>query len=126
MLNKPTQIRKNILSIHKYNYINYNGLNTTAWSKYTKGNKINPFDNSVVVIDEAHNFVSLIVNKLKITKPVEYDKNGNIVKEPSYLSLRLYELLLNAVNIRLVLLTGTPIINYPNEIFNKRLKTQRT
>ena len=26
---------------------------------------INPFDNKVIIIDEAHNFVSRIVNKLK-------------------------------------------------------------
>ena len=101
---------------NKYTFIHYNGFNKNKLDAMTENNTINPFDNSVVVIDEAHNFVSLIVNKLKITKPVEYDKNGNIVKEPSYLSLRLYELLLNAVNIRLVLLTGTPIINYPNEV----------
>ena len=101
---------------NKYTFIHYNGFNKNKLDAMTENDTINPFDNSVVVIDEAHNFVSLIVNKLKITKPVEYDKNGNIVKEPSYLSLRLYELLLNAVNIRLVLLTGTPIINYPNEV----------
>jgi hypothetical protein len=101
---------------NKYNFLHYNGLNTKKFNELTKNETINPFDNSVVIIDEAHNFVSLIVNKLKITKPVTYDKNGDIVNEPIYLSLKLYELLLNAVNIRLVLLTGTPIINYPNEV----------
>ena len=29
----------------------------------------NPFDNKVIIIDEAHNFVSRIVNKLKSKKP---------------------------------------------------------
>lgn len=101
---------------NKYNFLHYNGLNTKKFNELTKNGTINPFDNSVVIIDEAHNFVSLIVNKLKITKPVTYDKNGDIVTEPVYLSLKMYELLLNAVNIRLVLLTGTPIINYPNEV----------
>ena len=101
---------------NKYNFLHYNGLNTKKFNELTKDGTINPFDDSVVVIDEAHNFVSLIVNKLKITKPVTYDKNGNLVTEPAYLSLKMYELLLNAVNIRLVLLTGTPIINYPNEV----------
>jgi hypothetical protein len=101
---------------NKYNFLHYNGLNTKKFNELTKDGTINPFDDSVVVIDEAHNFVSLIVNKLKITKPVTYDKNGDLVTEPAYLSLKMYELLLNAVNIRLVLLTGTPIINYPNEV----------
>jgi hypothetical protein len=101
---------------NKYNFLHYNGLNMKKFNELTKGGTINPFDDSVVIIDEAHNFVSLIVNKLKVTKPVTYDKNGNLVTEPVYLSLKMYELLLNAVNIRLVLLTGTPIINYPNEV----------
>ena len=101
---------------NKYHFLHYNGLNKKKFNEMTQNETINPFDNSVVIIDEAHNFVSLIVNKLKITKPVTYDKNGNVETEPVYLSLKLYELLLNAVNIRLVLLTGTPIINYPNEV----------
>ena len=60
----------------------------------------NPFDNSVI-IDEAHNFVSRIVNKIK-----------------EETSLKLYELVLSANNARVVFLTGTPMINYPNEITN--------
>ena len=32
------------------------------------------------------------------------------------LSVKLYKLLLSAENTRVVLLTGTPMINYPNEI----------
>jgi hypothetical protein len=52
------------------------------------------------------------------TKETENKRN---TKEPSpirypHLSLRLYEYLLLAKNTRVVLLTGTPIINYPNEI----------
>ena len=65
-------------------------------------NTSNPFDNKVIIIDEAHNFVSRIVNKLKSKK--------------TSLSTRLYELILSANNCRVVFLTGTPIINYPNEI----------
>ena len=67
----------------------------------TNDGKINPFDNKVVIIDEAHNFVSRIVNKLK---------------KPDSLSMKLYEYLLSAENCRIVMLTGTPIINYPNEL----------
>ena len=33
---------------------------------------INPFDNKVIIIDEAHNFVSRIVNKLKTKKNTFY------------------------------------------------------
>ena len=32
----------------------------------------NPFDNKVVIIDEAHNFISRIANKLKDQDPLIY------------------------------------------------------
>jgi len=85
----------------KYNDINYNGLNGRKLNELTENGKINPFDNKVVIIDEAHNFVSRIVNK---------------VKKPDSLSYRLYDYLMSAQNVKIVFLTGTPIINYPNEI----------
>jgi flagellar biosynthesis GTPase FlhF len=85
----------------KYNDINYNGLNGRKLNEITDNGKINPFDNKVVIIDEVHNFVSRIVNK---------------VKKPDSLSYRLYDYLMSAQNVKIVFLTGTPIINYPNEI----------
>ncbi len=92
----------------KYIDVNYNGLTDTNIDNklrlpegaFDKG-KINPFDNSVVIIDEVHNFVSMIVNKMNNKKSRQY---------------RLYEFLMSASNARVVLLSGTPIINYPNEI----------
>ena len=85
----------------KYDFINYNGLRAEKLKSMTDGYTRNPFDNSVVIIDEAHNFVSRIVNKLKRATSMAY---------------RLYNFLLSAQNAKVVLLTGTPIINYPNEI----------
>lgn len=85
----------------KYIDINYNGLTTRAFNELTDNETYNPFDHSVVVIDEAHNLVSRIINK---------------IKSIDSLSQKLYELLLTATNVKIVLLTGTPIINYPNEI----------
>ena len=85
----------------KYTDINYNGLNRAKLDALTHGNSRNPFDNSTVIIDEAHNFVSRIVNKMGDKKSISY---------------RLYEYLMSATNARIVLLSGTPIINYPNEI----------
>ena len=85
----------------KYNDINYNGLNENIMAELTNNGKKNPFDNSVVIIDEAHNFVSMIVNKMQQKKAISY---------------KLYEYLMSATNARIVLLSGTPIINYPNEI----------
>ena len=90
---------------YKYDFISYNGLRSAHLKRLTTGpgGKINPFDNTVVIIDEAHNMVSRIVNKLS-------RKSGDSV------SVEIYELLMTAENVRIILLSGTPIINYPNEI----------
>ena len=88
--------------MHKYRFINYNGLRATKVLELTKNNTINPFDSAVVIVDEAHNLVSRIVNKLS-------GKQGSI-------ALSLYSLLMKAKNAKIILLTGTPIINFPNEI----------
>jgi len=88
---------------YKYKFISYNGLRKTHLTTLTEGATINPFDNKVVIIDEAHNFVSRIVNKL-----------GK--KKDDSVFMQLYEYLMTAQNLRIVLLTGTPIINYPNEL----------
>ena len=89
----------------KYNFVSYNGLrkdNINFKLKTFNGSK-NPFDDKVVVIDEAHNFVSRIVNKLSS-------------KDTKNVPLILYNWLLSANNARIVLLTGTPLINYPKEL----------
>jgi hypothetical protein len=91
----------NAMIRNKYTDINYNGLNERKMKDLTGDYSRNPFDNSVIIIDEAHNFVSRIVNKLKAPESISY---------------KLYEYLLSAQNAKVVLLTGTPIINYPNEI----------
>ena len=87
---------------YKYNFISYNGLRNSHLAVLTQDFKINPFDNAVIIIDEAHNFVSRIVNK--------------IGKKKDSLFMKLYEYLMKAQNARIVLLTGTPMINYPNEL----------
>jgi hypothetical protein len=102
-----SQINKMI--VNKYQFINYNGLRLEKLREMTDNFQVNLFDNSVIVIDEAHNFISRIVNKLNKTKDVD-------LKDPSSLSLILYKFLLSCENSRIVLLTGTPMVNYPNEI----------
>jgi len=54
----------------KYQFINYNGLREKRLEEMTSGYTKNIFDNAVVIIDEAHNFISRIVNKLKKEKPI--------------------------------------------------------
>jgi hypothetical protein len=92
---------------NKFSFINYNGLRKNKINQLSKNNTVNPFDDKVVIIDEAHNFVSMIVNK------IEKEKRQD---NPQHVSTMLYKFLMEAQNAKVVLLTGTPIINYPNEI----------
>ena len=86
----------------KYFFINYNGLRNNSIHKLRSVlRQPNLFDNAVVIIDEVHNFVSRIVNKLK---------------KPKSLSMKLYHYLKASRNCKIICLTGTPIINYPNEL----------
>ena len=89
----------------KYIDLNYNGLraNSKAWTKLTNHGAVNPFDNRVVIIDEAHKFISGVVSKIR-------------TNATTTLPHKMYELLMNAQNARVILLTGTPLVNYPNEI----------
>lgn len=54
-------------------------------------------DNKVIIIDEAHNLFNSIVNGSAIAN-------------------EFYEMVLNAKNIKLILMTGTPVINDPFEL----------
>lgn len=86
---------------YKYRFINYNGMRISHLREISSNFQSNPFSNKVIIIDEAHNFISRIVNKLT---------------KPESLSMRLYQYLMSASNAKIVFLSGTPIINYPNEI----------
>jgi len=86
----------------KYRNVNYNANNfMSKLTHYAGGEGINPFNNSVVIVDEAHNLVSRIVNKLN---------------KPESTSYKIYQYLMSATNVKVIFLSGTPIINYPNEI----------
>ncbi len=91
----------NLMISYKYEFINYNGLRNSHLTSLTNNYTINPFSNKVIIIDEAHNFISRIVNK---------------ISRPSSLSMKMYNYLMEAENCKIILLSGTPIINYPNEI----------
>lgn len=86
---------------NKYIDINYNGLRKSHLDEMTRGGKVNPFDNKVVIIDEAHNLVSRIANTGAKKDSIAY---------------RLYHDLMDATNVKIVFLSGTPIINTPREI----------
>ena len=76
----------------KYEFISYNAPNTIE-----QLDRISSLDNHVIVIDEVHNLVSMIVSGSK--------------KGPE-----IYRRLMEARNVKIVALSGTPIINYPFEV----------
>ena len=94
----------------RYKHISYNGIRMTHLSRMTNEFTTNPFDNKVIVVDEAHKFISPIVNKIRDTSKSKKRTEASIG-----VALRLYEYLLSAKNARIILLSGTPIVNYPNE-----------
>ena len=84
----------------RYTFINYNGLNKETVKIIVPeedATTSTTFDNSVVIIDEAHNLMSRAINKSDIGR-------------------RLYDAIYYAKDCKVVALSGTPIINRPNEI----------
>lgn len=91
---KDVQATHEYLIDHVYEFINYNGLlKSHLNTKY----KADFFEGKLVIIDEAHNFITQSMNEDNI-------------------SAKLYQRLMNTKNVRFLLLTGTPMINQPSEI----------
>tara|TARA_R110002012_G_scaffold317126_1_gene532958 strand:+ start:1587 stop:5024 length:3438 start_codon:yes stop_codon:yes gene_type:complete len=93
-----------LMIANRFKFLSYNGITKQKWLNTYKGGdkKKNPFHHSTVIIDEGHNFVSRILNKL----------NTN----DSSVSTEMYKDLICAENCNVVLLSGTPLINYPSEL----------
>ena len=93
------QINRQLQSIirKKYNILHYNGLNNKRINQLTEDDTINPFDNTIVIIDEVHNFISRVINGSKISE-------------------KIYELIYYAKKCKVLCLSGTPLINKPLEL----------
>ena len=76
----------------KYSFVSYNASNTLDQLK-----KIPTLDDHVIVIEEVHNLISMMT--------------GNSKKGPE-----IYDMLMKAKNVKIVALSGTPIINFPFEV----------
>jgi hypothetical protein len=76
-------------------FIKYNGLSVKKLKEMI-AKPTNIFENKVVIIDEVHNFISRVVN------------GSNVCKH-------LYKMVMDAQHIKLVCLSGTPLINYAQE-----------
>lgn len=81
----------------RFTFIRYNGLSSANIGKYVPSDGTNPYNDSVVIIDEVHNFISRISNASDIAK-------------------KLYDVIYAAKNCKVVALSGTPVINRANEI----------
>jgi hypothetical protein len=114
----------------RFIFINYNGLNQATvrnWACELDGTK-RKFDGATIIIDEVHNMVRSINNS-----NLEYFyKNENYKESREMATYKpkncgqgarqyrigylLYRLLCNAVGAKIVALSATPIINFPQEI----------
>ena len=81
----------------RFTFIRYNGLSGANIGKYVPEDGSNPYNDSTVIIDEVHNFISRIVNKSDVAG-------------------KLYDLIYKASGCKVVALSGTPVINRANEI----------
>lgn len=99
----PLDVQKGISSQisdiidQRFHFINYNGISKSNFETYFPADQPHMFDDSVVIIDEAHNFI------------------GNVINE-SELKMKIYDMIYRAKNAKIVMLSGTPIINRPTEI----------
>uniref|UniRef100_A0A6C0DRU4 Helicase C-terminal domain-containing protein n=1 Tax=viral metagenome TaxID=1070528 RepID=A0A6C0DRU4_9ZZZZ len=105
----------------RFTFINYNGLTEKRvrdWACKTP----TMFDGSVVIIDEVHNLIRTINNsrleEFYKTEPLEpeYKAKFCMTGKRYRISYLVYRLLCNAVGTKIVALSGTPIINYPQEL----------
>jgi hypothetical protein len=132
---EQTEIRTQVYTLinARIQFINYNGISAARLKEFAcRKPEERPFDNAVIVIDEVHNLIRLmqgtiepylaIVPQLrrKINpEPVKPERwrPGLCGKAQNYKRGYLfYRLLLDAQNSKIVALSGTPLINFPEEL----------
>ena len=92
---KEITAQVNDLIDQRFRLIAYNGINKNNVDEIFPPE--HTFDDSVIIVDEAHNFMGYVIGE-------------------SVIKTRIYDLLYHAKNAKLVLLSGTPVINRPTEI----------
>ena len=140
---QQTEIRKQILSVlvwhedknpnGRIRFINYNGVSAKKLQAIACKKPSNFFDDAVIIVDEIHNLVRLMqgtidpylirmkgLRRLIPNEDVTLDKwnpslcaTGTKTYARGYL---FYRLLLSAQNSKIIGLSGTPLINFPEEL----------
>lgn len=91
------EYQKNIeLLEQKYKFVSYNASNTLDQVK-----ALGTLDSKVIIIEEAHNFISKL-------------KSG--IEGGSKQGFEIYQMLMNAKDLKIIALSGTPIVNDPFEL----------
>jgi hypothetical protein len=113
------QIQRHVNS--RFHFINYNGLSERKVREWAcKTPKM--FDGAVIIIDEIHNLIRTINNSnlehFFNEEPLEPEYNARYCQtgKKYRIGYLVYRLLCNAVGAKIVGLSGTPIINYPQEL----------
>lgn len=103
-------------------FINYNGLQEKTVRNWAC-NTPNKFDGAVMVIDEVHNLVRTINNaqldlfyKDEPRDLAQYMPKFCETGQKYRISYLLYRMLCNSVGLKIIALSATPIINFPQEI----------
>ncbi len=132
---EQTAIRAQLINTieSRITFINYNGITSTALKTMACA-PTNPFDDSVIVIDEVHNLTRLMASgalrkymeapRGKRENPYPPEPIGVDKWKPYLCSMAanyeraflFYRLLAEAKNCKIVALSGTPIINDPDEL----------
>jgi len=138
---QQTEIRAQIISILVYDkiknptgrirFINYNGI-LAHQLKDIACNDSTFFDNAVIVVDEIHNLVRLMqgtiepyLSELKgVKRKISIETVGTGTWKPSLCETSrnykrgylFYRLMLQAKNSKIIGLSGTPLINFPEEL----------
>jgi hypothetical protein len=111
---------------NRFTFIRYNGLNEELMRQYACDSRM--FDGATIVIDEVHNMIRSINNS-----NLEYYYNSEGFKESRSMATYkprncrqgafryrihylMYRMLCNAVGAKIIALSATPIINFPQEL----------
>ena len=130
------RLQLNTMIDSRIKFVNYNGIPATELKKFAcyedpvTGER--EFDNAVIVIDEIHNLTRLMQGAIMPYMMARKGKARKIAPEPvvpgkwapklcdSALNYKrayiFYRLLTNAKNSKIIGLSGTPIINFPEEL----------